>query len=444
MQIDFKYYFKNLFKLALPILMGNIGQMLINLGDIYVAGHYNTNVLAAISVASAIFMTYIVAGFGLIGAITPVLSNYRGKKIPTKKYLFPTILFSQVMGLIFFLSIWLFLPLVYKFGLNNLILNDCISYLKISSFSIFGIFLFSALREYLQAHEIVKFPNTVILVSVFINLLLNYIFTFGYGIIPELGTCGLAYASLIVRTLTGFTLLLFCLNFKFRKQKNNIKFYIKDLLKTGFPISCAMFIEFLGFNIVAVLTGKLDPIYAACHNIIITITSIVYMIPFSISSALSVKIGYANGKDNLLEIKNYLISSFIFLLLYSTVIVSFLLGLRKEIMEAFTMDRKVIEVGISIMILVSCFNIFDGVQSVCIGALKGMKKTLQVMIIDFTGYIIISTPLGLYFAYICNMNLYGFWLGLALGIFMAAIVSFFLFIKAFNIRKKNLSAQITM
>lgn len=444
MKIDFKYYFKNLFKLALPILAGNIGQVLINLGDIYVAGHYNTNALAAISVASAIFMTYIVAGFGLIGAIAPVLSNYRGKRISTKKYLFPTILFSQAMGFVFFLSIWLFLPLVYKFGLNNLILNDCILYLKISSFSIFGIFLFSALREYLQAHEIVKFPNTVIIISVFINLFLNYIFTFGYGIIPEFGACGLAYASLITRTLTGLTLLLFCLNFKFKKQKNDIKFYIKDLLKTGFPISCAMFIEFLGFNIVAVLTGKLDPIYTACHNIIITITSIVYMIPFSISSALSVKIGYANGKDDLLEIKNYLISSFVFLILYSTIIVSFLLGFRKEIMEIFTLDKKVIEVGISIMMLVSCFNIFDGVQSVCIGALKGMKKTLQVMIVDFTGYIIISTPLGLYFAYISNMNLYGFWLGLAFGIFTAAIVSFCLFIRIFNMRRKNLSTQITM
>lgn len=445
MQIsDLGYYLKNIFRLGIPILIGNISQMLINLGDIYVAGHYNTNTLAAISVSSAIFMTYIVAGFGVIGGIVPVLSNYRGEKIPTKKFLFPTIYFSLFVSVLFFVLIWLLMPFIYKFGLNDLILNDCIDYLKISSFSIFGIFLFSALKEYLQAHEIVKFPNILIAISVFANIILNIVLTYGYGIIPELGTKGLAYASLIVRILSGLILFLFCLKFTIKKNDVNIIKYVKDLLKVGIPIAIAMFLEFFGFNIVAILTGKLEPVYAACHNIIISITSIVYMIPFSIATALAVKVGYANGKKDFIEIKNYISSSMIFIFIYSSIIIAGFLLFKKQLMSIFTSDVNVINIGVSIMLLVACFNIFDCIQCICIGALKGMKQTLMVTIIDFVGYILISTPLGLYFAYALNMSLFGFWLGLTFGIFMAAIISTILFIRVFNIEKKKIDTLVGM
>ena len=437
---EFKKCINNIYKLALPILAGNLGQMLINLGDIFVAGHYNTNVLAAISVASALFMTFIVAGFGLVGGITPVLSNYRGEKIATKQYFVPTVIYSLIIGLLFFLLVWALIPLVNLLHINKLILDDCITYLKISSFSVFGLFLFGALKEYLQAHEIVKLPNTIIIVSVFANLILNFIFVYGIGFIPEMGTSGLAVASLIVRTTIALILFIYCLKFSFKKSNPNIFSYTKDLIKVGLPISFAMFVEFLGFNIVAVLVGSFEPVYAACHNIIITVTSVVYMIPYSIASALAVKIGYANGKNNLDEIKNYLKSALVIIGCFSGIIITAFLLLKKEIIEIFTSDINVINIGASIMVVVACFNIFDAIQSIFIGALKGMKHTLSVLIIDFMGYILIAIPVGLFLAYKFNMNLYGFWVGLAFGILSAALISVTLFIRVYQKRKYILNA----
>lgn len=432
----FKKYLKELLILALPILAGNIGQMLINIGDVYVAGHFSTNTLAAISVASAIFMTFIIPGIGLCAAVTPVLSNYRGERKPVKQLFGVTIVFSQVLAVLFFILLWLTIPLIYKIGLSSAILQDTIDYLKISTFSIFGIFLYSALKEFLQSHEIVLFPNIMMGICVFINIALNFIFTFGYGFIPSLGTIGLAIASLTVRTLLAFTVFVYCMGFLKRSKFSNIKRYAKDLIKIGLPIAGAMFIEFLGFNFVAVIVGKFDPIYAACHNIIISITSLTYMIPFSISSALSVKIGYANGSKNIDEIKKYTLTSFGFILIYAIITIALYIIFKEPVMRIFSNDPNVIKIGVSIMLIVAGFVTFDGIQGICVGALRGLKQTVQILIIMFLSYALISIPTGLILAYKFNMVLEGFWFGLAVGILVAAIISGIILTKKYFYLKK--------
>lgn len=433
----FKKYLKELLLLALPILAGNIGQMLINIGDVYVAGHFSTTTLAAISVASAIFMTFIIPGIGLCAAVTPVLSNYRGERKPVKKLFGVTILFSQVLAILFFVLLWLTIPFIYKIGLTPSIIQDTVDYLKISTFSVFAIFLYSALKEFLQSHEIVLFPNIMMGVCVFINVALNFIFTFGYGFIPSMGTIGLAIASLTVRTLLAAAVFIYCMGFLKRSKFDNIKRYAKDLIIIGLPIAGAMFIEFLGFNFVAVIVGKFDPIYAACHNIIISITSLTYMIPFSISSALSVKVGYANGSKNIADIKNYTLTSFIFIMLYAIITVAMYLIFKEPVLRIFSNDPDVIKIGVSIMIIVAGFVTFDGIQGICVGALRGLKQTVQILIIMFLSYALISIPTGLILAYKFNIILEGFWLGLAFGIFVAAIISGGILIRKYFYLKKE-------
>ena len=437
---EFKKYLKELSILSLPILGGNIGQMLINLGDVYVAGHFNTNVLAAISVSSAIFMTFVIAGIGLCAGITPVLSNYRGQKRPVKRLFGATVIFSLVLALLFFPLLWAFIPVIYKLGLSGAIVQDVVIYFKISAFSVFGIFLFTSMKEFLQSHEIVLFPNVMMALSVIINLILNFLLTYGYKSIPSLGASGLALASLTVRFFLAASVFLYCINFLKKSKMTGIKKYAKDLIETGIPIAGAMFIEFLGFNIIAVVVGRFDPLYAACHNIIIAITSLTYMIPFSVSSALSVKVGYANGNKNFDDIKKYTLTSFILITVYGIFTMAFYLLFKESVIKIFTSDPDVIKTAASIMLIVACFVLFDGIQAVCTGALKGMKQTLQILLVMFLSYILISIPTGLIMAYKFNIVLEGFWLGLAAGIFVAAVVSgTLLFKKYFDLKKQTIA-----
>lgn len=419
---EYKNYAKQLVELSIPIILGNLGNMLINIGDVIVAGRHSTTTLAAISVASAIFMTFFIAGVGFMASISPVVSNLRGMRIPSKNLFRVTTAYSLLIGFIFFILIRLIIFAVPYMGLAENLSYYVVEYLEISSWGTFAGLLFVAFKEFLQAYEIVIFPNLIVIVAIFLNVFLNIVLVFGHLGFPELGVKGLAIASLIVRWLMTFALLVYCIPF-FRGKAQKYKSYIKDLIKTGWPISLAMFFEFLGFNITAVLVGKFSSLYAACHNIIVTMTGATYMIPLSISNAAAIKVGFANGEKNLQNIKKYTLTGYILIIGYMLSNMVLYGVFPKPLLWIFTKDPLVIQTCLPVFSIVLCFLLFDGMQCACSGALKGLKETKPIMWTMAFAYPLVSIPIGCFLAFKYNIVLNGFWIGLACGIFVASIIS---------------------
>ena len=419
---EYKNYAKQLIELSIPIILGNLGNMLINIGDVIVAGRHSTTTLAAISVASAIFMTFFIAGVGFMASISPVVSNLRGMRIPSKNLFRVTTVYSLLMGFIFFVLIRLIIFAVPYMGLAENLSYYVVEYLEISSWGTFAGLLFVAFKEFLQAYEIVIFPNLIVIAAIFLNVFLNIVFVFGYMGFPELGVKGLAIASLIVRWLMTFVLFIYCIPF-FRGKAQKYKSYIKDLVKTGWPISLAMFFEFLGFNITAVLVGKFSSLYAACHNVIVTMTGATYMIPLSISNAAAIKVGFANGEKNLQNIKKYTLTGYILIIGYMLTNMVLYGVFPKPLLKIFTKDPLVVQTCLPVFSIVLCFLLFDGMQCACSGALKGLKETKPIMWTMAFAYPLVSIPIGCFLAFRYNIVLNGFWIGLACGIFVASIIS---------------------
>ena len=425
---EYKEYAKQLVELSIPIILGNVGNMLIGVGDVIVAGRHSTITLAAISIATAIFMTFLIAGIGFIASISPVVSNLRGMRIPSKNLFRVTTIYSLLIGLLFFVLIRLITPLVPYMGLADNLSFYVVEYLEISSWGTFAGLLFVAFKEFLQAYEIVVFPNLIVVGAIFLNVFLNIVLVFGYLGFPELGVKGLAIASLIVRWLMAILLFIYCTPF-LRGKTQKYKSYIKDLLKTGWPISLAMFFEFLGFNITAVLVGKFSVVYAACHNVIVTMTGTTYMIPLSISNAAAIKVGFANGEKNMFDIKKYTITGYIIIIGYMLTNMVMYGIFPKQLMRIFTKDPVVIQTCLPVFGIVLCFLLFDGLQCACVGALKGLKETKPIMWTMAFAYLIVSIPIGCLLAFKYNIVLNGFWAGLALGIIFACIISNSILIK---------------
>lgn len=419
---QYKNYAKQLIELSIPIILGNLGNMLINIGDVIVAGRHSTTTLAAISVASAIFMTFFIAGVGFMASISPVVSNLRGMRIPSKNLFRVTTVYSLLIGFIFFVLIRLIIFAVPYMGLAENLSYYVVEYLEISSWGTFAGLLFVAFKEFLQAYEIVIFPNLIVIAAIFLNVFLNIVFVFGYMGFPELGVKGLAIASLIVRWLMTFVLFIYCIPF-FRGKAQKYKSYIKDLVKTGWPISLAMFFEFLGFNITAVLVGKFSSLYAACHNVIVTMTGATYMIPLSISNAAAIKVGFANGEKNLQNIKKYTLTGYILIIGYMLTNMVLYGVFPKPLLKIFTKDPLVVQTCLPVFSIVLCFLLFDGMQCACSGALKGLKETKPIMWTMAFAYPLVSIPIGCFLAFRYNIVLNGFWIGLACGIFVASIIS---------------------
>ena len=423
---EFKEIILNLIKLSLPILGGNVSQILVSLADNAVAGRYSTLALGAISVASAIVMTITIGAIGLILSVSPVISNLRGKNEPAKKYFKLTILFSIIVSIPFFFILIGINNLIDFIGLDPNMVPYVKEYISICSWTIFPVAIFVAIKEFLQAYEKVVFANILMLIMVFLNLFLNIILTFGFKFgsfsIPELGVVGLSIATLASKTLVTIFMLIYCFRL-FQGTFAYSKKYIKDLMKTGVPISLAIFFEFLGFNLTAVLIGKFSALFAAVHNIILSIANCTFMIVLSIANATSVKIGFYNGKKDKENIIKYSWANIF--LVFCVCIVSFLIlgNFSEQIAKIFSTDNEVIILVQKIMVIAMAFLFFDGIQGACVGILKGLKDTKIIAFTMLTGYVLIAIPLGMYLAYVKNIVLEGFWIGLALALLFAAIVT---------------------
>ncbi len=429
MSTQFKYYAKELLNIALPIIMGNLGFILIGAGDVLVAGHHSTDTLAAISIATAITNCIQTFGIGLIASVSPLLSNYRGEKKSAKKYFFPTIRFSMLLGVIVMFAVLASIPLIDYLHFEAKLVPMIKEYMFVTAFATFGGYLHAALKEFLQAFEIVLFPNLVTVFSVFLNIALNVTLVFGLGPFPSLGVLGLAVASFIVRYFMGFALLIYCFRVMNFNDYKDFEYY-KSLIKIGIPISCAIMVEFIAFNSIAIIMGRVSGVYAAAQNLVCTLTTVSFMVPLAISNAIAVKVGFANGAKNINDLKRYsfvgIVMSVGFMLLSALIFSSFphfLVGL-------FTQDNNLVKISVPVLYILSVFQIFDGLQVALAGIFKGMKKTGIVLVSNFVAYWLLSIPLGYTLAFHFNLNLRGFWYGLASAAVLLCVMMVIMLLKS--------------
>ena len=417
---DLKKYFLGICSISFPLIIGNIAHMMIGTVDVLVAARHGTNTLAAISIANAILASLFIVGIGLMAGITPVISNFLGSSHPSKKYLLSTIFYSLILASIFTVAGLSFVPFLDKLGFDAELVPVVKQYIIIVAFSNFGGYLHFALKEFLQSYEILIFPNILLILAIVFNLVFNIIFVFGFWKIPAMGAIGLAVATLLVRTIIGLALFVYCVRLINWKVKFDFV-YIKQLFKVGYPIAIALLFEFLGFNVITILTGRISTIFDAAQSILITITSINYMVPLAISNAIAIKVGYANGAKNYPDIRNYSIAGCAISVGFMFICALILFEFPKQILGLFTSDIKLVEICTAVIFVAALYQVIDGLQVAFSGVLKGLKKTLLVTCAMILGYWIIGLPVGTVLAFKYNMDLMGFWIGIAIALFTMCI-----------------------
>ena len=406
-----KHYAKDLLNIALPIIMGNLGFILIGAGDVLIAGRHSTDTLAAISIATAITNCIQTFGIGLLVSVSPLLSNYRGEKKQAKRYFYPTLRFAMALALIVMCLVLLTIPLIDHLHFESRLVPVIKQYIFITAFATFGGYLHAATKEFLQAFEIVMFPNLLTIFAVFLNIALNIVLVFGFGPVQSMGAVGLAIASFVVRYFMGIVLLIYCLRIMNFTDCKDFEYY-KGLIKIGFPISLAIMVEFVAFNSIAILMGKIAGIYAAAQNLVCTLTTASFMIPLALSNAIAVKVGFANGAGNIEDLKRYsLVGTIMAMGVMACSAIIFAI-FPEFLVKLFTTDTELIKICIPVIYILVIFQVFDGLQVSLSGIFKGLKKTGFVLLANFIAYWLISIPLGCTLAFKFNLNLKGSWIGL--------------------------------
>jgi MATE family multidrug resistance protein len=425
--MQFKYAIRELLKLSGPIIMGQIGLMMIGAGDVYIASLYSSKSVGAIGVANGVINPVFLFGVGLMMGISPKLSFKRGEGQTKREDLSTVLGYSSLIGLFIAGLTLLVNLLVPHIGLEQELVPSVIAYNQIVAWSFPFAIVYSAIKEYLQAYEDVMLPNIINIVAVFFNLVVNYILVFGLGSFEGIGEIGLAWASFITR----FVLMVFILIYALKKEevKQLSLPFGREILSFSLPIAFMFFLEVLAFCVVSILSGKISVLAAATNNIILTIASTAFMVPMSIGSASAVKVGHAFGEKNYFALTDCVKSALSLGLLFAICASTFFFFGSRPLMSLLSNDPEVIELGVSLLKIVAVFQFVDSIQVILTGVLRGMKYVNSVSVIAFTGYWLVGIPTGVYLTFFAGYGVKGLWIGLAVSLAMVAIGLFFFLLK---------------
>jgi MATE family multidrug resistance protein len=429
---------KEILLFSLPIIAGQIGQMLFGIGDVIVAGHYSSLAVASIGVAAMIFAPFLMVGIGMLFVTGPLTSQLKGEGKNDPSLLYNAYYTSFFVSII--LSTILFFPEFYigKFNLNAEIIPHVINFLKITAFSLFPAFVFQATKEYLQAHGKIYVPNGIILCFNILNVLLNILFMFGYGEFKGFGIAGSAIATALCRFGMAIAIFVYMRSVTAFEMKKNPE-TVKKILRLGLPISFTILCEVLVFATVTILVGGMSLIASASQNVVMNITSLTFMVPMALGSAISVLVGEQLGKKSVEGIIRFSKGAMTLTVILQILFALLYLFLPHLVMGVATKDQAVIIYGGTLLFWVGVFQLPDGLQVVLSGIMRGLNQTRMPMILGLISYWVIGLPFGVYLAYQKHMEARGLWVGLTVGLTCMCI--FLLIFYQNRIKKLRRSVQ---
>lgn len=433
----FPVYRKNLI-LAVPVIFSQIGQITVNLVDSIMVGHIGTTQLAAASFAINVFLVGMLFGLGITLGITPLVGqSFNSKnakslgnwlKNGVLVNFIASILLCAVMS-----SVVLFMD---RMGQSKEVVQMAIPFYLIHVYSLIPLMLFFSFKQFFEGIGNTKIAMIITIFINLVNIALNYILIYGKLGFPALGLNGSGYASLISRLIMPVIFVLVIL------RKPEFRLYFVDAIHAGFdklkirriasiglPIGLQMVIEILAFSLGAIMLGWISKESLAGHQVAISMVSMTYMISFGLASGTTIRVSHAFGEHDRNELKQAIFASLHIVIAFMSLMgVSFVL-LRNQLPLFFTSDPAVVEVAAVLLVVGAFFQIFDGVQVILLGALRGMADVRIPMFIAFFSYIIVSLPISYLLAFVFNFGYSGVWIGFVFGLSTAAIL--------FGLRLKN-------
>jgi len=418
--------------LALPVALGELGWMAMGVVDTMMVGRIGTEAIGATSIGRALFMAVTVAGIGLLLGLDTLVSQAFGagnlddchRSLQHGIYI-SFALALPATGLVLLLAP----PLLARWGIEPSVLRLTLPYLTAVSWSALPIFLYSSARRYLQAMNLVR-PVMIALISAnLINAGGNWMLIFGRWGAPRLGIAGAGWATVISMCyLAAFLMAVVLLR---ERERGSRAFRLpwplelgrmKRLLGLGLPAAIHLALEIGVFAVATLLVGRLDAASLAAHQVALLAASVTFMVPLGISSAAAVRVGQALGRGDPAGSAR---AGWTALLLgggfMSLAAVAFVV-LPGPLIRTFTSDPGVIRIGVSLLAVAAFFQLFDGLQVVATGALRGAGETRAPMVWNFVGHWLIGLPLGYYLCFVRGVGVIGIWVGLSAGLILIGIV----------------------
>jgi MATE family multidrug resistance protein len=442
MSFKFSVEIKETIKLAYPVIIGQLGHMLMGVVDSIMVGKVGAAPLAASSIAHGIFMIFMIFGIGVSMALSPLTAMAFG----AKKYEECGVVFRQ--GLLVNFIVSLFLSIAIFFGADIIkylnqpqeIVEQGVAYMQILAYSVIPVMIFQTYKQFSEGLSIMRPAMVITLVANIINAFANWIFIYGNLGMPALELPGAGWATFSTRILMAFSFVLYvAFSIKYKPYDPNIHYrkidfnVIKKILKIGIPSGLQYFFEVGAFVGSAVIIGWLGTNQLAAHQIAINLASISFMCALGISAAASIRVGNAVGRNDNKGIRNAGWAAFILSAIVMGTFGILFIVFRNFFPTLYLDDSDVIHIASSLLIIAALFQLSDGTQAVGIGLLRGLADAKIPMIITFVAYWIIGLPGGYLLGFTLDYGVQGIWFAL----FLALTVSAIMLSVRFNIRSRQ-------
>lgn len=430
-------YRKNL-ALAVPVIFSQIGQVTVNLVDSIMVGHLGTTELAAASFAINVFHVGMLFGLGITLGLTPLVGQSFNSKIQKNlgSWLKNGILVNFIASIILCTAMSSVVLFMNRMGQSKDVVQMAIPFYLIHVSSLIPLMLFFSFKQFFEG---IGNTKIAMIITIFINLVnigLNYVLIYGKLGFPVLGLNGSGYASLISRLIMPVIFVLVIL------RKPAFRLYLSEAIHSGFekmkisrivsiglPIGLQMVIEVFSFSLGAIMLGWISKESLAGHQVAMSMASMTYMISFGLAAGTTIRVSHAFGEQNRNELKHAIFASLHMVIAFMSMMGVLFVLLRNQLPLLFTSDPAVVKVAAGLLVVGAFFQIFDGMQVVLLGALRGMADVRIPMFIVFFSYIIVSLPISYLLAFVFSFGYSGVWIGFVFGLSTAAIL--------FGFRLKN-------
>ncbi|MBI1789073.1 MAG: MATE family efflux transporter [Acidobacteria bacterium] len=413
-------------QLAGPLVLAELGWMAMGLVDTMMVGRVGAAAMGAVSLSGILFYTVAIFGSGLLlGLDTRVSQAFGARDIEDcRRSLLDGLWLAVLLTPVLTGLVWLWVPFLDGFGIHPAVLREALPYLRAIPWSTLPLLAYTALRRYLQGMNRFK-PVMFSLVSAnLVNVAVNWILIYGNLGAPRMGAEGAGWATTISRVYMVAVLAVYAAldpetRASFRKPAWP---RLGRLLALGLPAASQLSLEVGVWAVVTAMIGRLNPESLAAHQVALTIVSMTFMVPLGIGSAGGVRVGQALGRGDPRAAGR---SGWMALALgaaFMSCAAVALLTVPGIIARGFTTDGSVIELSASLLFVAAFFQLFDGLQVVTTGTLRGTGDTRTPMFCHMLGYWAIGLPLGYFLGVSRGWGAVGLWIGLCVALILIGAV----------------------
>ncbi len=423
---------KEALTLALPIIAGQLGQVLMGFFDTVQIGGLGHEYIAASGFANGIYWMTILAGMGILFAVSPLVSEAFGENKGYKSIgvLISSLVVSLVLTVVFMIVIWVITANLSVFRHSETDNDLGGKFLYLINYSTGFVFFFMAAKQFLDGMGKTQIGMYITLAGLVLNFFLNWILIYGRFGLPQMGIEGAAIANGISRVLMTVAILIYIwrdeqvreLRKEFVKHVDASLSYVKPIMIIGIPAGLQFFWEVAAFNAGQIMSGWISTSAEAAHMIAIGLASITFMVLTGISASGTIMIGYSFGAKDKEGIRVAGNTVILLTLLIEMVFAGFFFSCHALLPQLYTDNAEVISIASYMLLFAAVFQISDGLQATAAGALRGMQDVKYPAVIAFISYWLIMIPACYLLTFTFNLGLKGIWIGFIIGLTVAAVL----------------------